>query len=276
MSALLTMWKETCSFLPKDMVLKEELNKIYEKVGELPQDLTSSVLAIEYPINTGGKWIDWGFILDSKDEAYNCPVALGYDTGSRQSKTPGLFVFTYENSAACKAFFSNCASLKSLQKIQKAAINQDLTLHHFAFLLGRQEEAIRLNFMTKKTAADDLFSDIAALGFSNTSAELLNLLKFATNVFDRFQIGIDAGDEIGPRLGLKGRLNSPNWKHVLSTLQEYDFISAEKKDLLLQWPGATFIEKCLYTRTIDHIKFIYREGQKTQCKAYLKTKIDLI
>ena len=179
--------------------------------------------------------------------------------------------------------------LKCIQKIPRGS-----SLFQVGTMLSRSTQDVRLYI--NKIHPQDIIPYLHALGWSNDDNEFQTLVEEIQTKAERFVLSFDVtADGIGPRIGLECSFEESRyheetrWTQLFDYLVEKGMCLPEKRDVLLQYPGAEDrdyfsgavmkpiaavsqhldeISSGSLVRYISHIKVVYVPGQPFESKAY--------
>lgn len=225
-------------------------------------------------------------------------IAVGFDSGSiRDGKfEPNLFVakevmkrspdldlvqLLKEVSQISEEEISSKMEA-TLAKIRGQCMRYQIALSHFGFMFKREMQGFRLSMISPKNFAPrNFFEALRAMGLPNLKRDVLKFLDILYPLFWKFEIGLDVGEEMGKRVGIKCYLlpleaGKTRWNEVLSVLQQQGWVSPDRKAALEKWQGGLVLNTDsfpqLYKKSLHHVKFIYQEGEVSEIKAYLRVE----
>jgi hypothetical protein len=160
-------------------------------------------------------------------------------------------------------------------------------------MLARATDALRL--VVGPFPGPQLPDYLARIGWRDRSPRRLGAVTHLAALADRFNLALDVGDAVGPRLGFECFFDrqppdEPRWGALLDELAARGHCSASKRAALLQWPGtsveaggrgrlprglaetlALFREQLVFVlaRRINHLKLLLHPDGSLEAKAYL-------
>ncbi len=176
--------------------------------------------------------------------------------------------------------------------INKIPVNSKL--FQIGTMLSRKSNAIRLHI--NKINPEQIIPYLKEIGYNYDTKELKNLINDLENLADRFVISFDITEEgIRDKIGIELSFtddkfqNEGRWEHLMDYLVKKNACIPQKRNALLTYQGSETednfsgaLMKPIYSATdysddlsksnvvryINHIKLVYRPGEKLIAKAY--------
>ena len=150
-------------------------------------------------------------------------------------------------------------------------------IFEIALMFSRQTDRVRFVF---HGVDHSILSLLTELGFEDL-AEVKRIIADLQGMDNHLTVDIDAGDTIGPKIGLECqfsgnvRMDQPRWERALDYLVTVGLCTVEKRDALLKWPGGSeekldhLLLPAKAIRKINHYKIVWQRDAPLQAKAYL-------
>ncbi len=141
-------------------------------------------------------------------------------------------------------------------------------------MLSRKTSDIRMSVLFRDSR--QIMSYLDEIGWSDDETETFaSLIKeLDAKKVNRMVLDFDVGKQIGKKIAVECSFY-PNhhhkeeyWKELLDFLVEKGFVTPEKRDELLRFPGKEQ-EHSSIVRYITHVKIVYEPGKPIKAKAYL-------
>ncbi|MBN1198520.1 MAG: hypothetical protein JXA23_04140 [Bacteroidales bacterium] len=154
-------------------------------------------------------------------------------------------------------------------------------LYQTGFMVPRKTEAIRL--IITGIREKDLIGYLTKIGWPGEQQVIETMIGRYAPLFDYTVLNIHIGEVVLPFAGMEMYLRrmrqpqwEPRWKDIFNTLVSDNLALEKKCEGLIRFCGKntkTILYPVQYINGINHLKFVYKPGQPTECKAYFGTVI---
>lgn len=123
------------------------------------------------------------------------------------------------------------------------ALPDGATVSHVGLMLGRPGPFVRVN--VKRLSAESAEEYLRTLGWAGDPAAAARLVARLARVADGVTVCVDAGEGLGPGVGLECHVgpqpphDDGRWRALLDVLVDDGLCSGARAEALLTWPGTT-------------------------------------
>jgi hypothetical protein len=152
-----------------------------------------------------------------------------------------------------------------------AALPRGAQLNCLGFMLARPNSPLRLSL---ELPSGELEGYLGALGWKGAPGDLRLIRSLLAHGVDRLALAIDAGVEVGPRLGIELFYHRPpsvdrRFGAVLDDLASRGLCAPAKAAALRGWRGAIDVPGGRLERTVYHVKIVLDSAAQPLAKSYL-------